>query len=277
MLAIVIPYFKLIFFEETIKSLSNQTDKRFKVYIGNDASPENPLLILEKYKDKFDFVYKVFEDNLGSISLVKHWERCIDLANNEEWIMILGDDDVLEENVVECLYKHLTIFNKKSNVIRFASKSLNMNLNASLSNSFTNPLWEKASDSYFRRYKGLTRSSLSEHVFSKDTFEKYRFLDFPLAWHSDDAAWLFFSDGKPIYSINESNLVIRYSTLSISGKQNNQKLKDIASENFYKECIIKKIDLFTNTQQVDLMLEYETSILKNRKLIFREWVYLIGF
>ena len=33
MLAIVIPYFKLTFFEETLQSLANQTDQRFKVYI----------------------------------------------------------------------------------------------------------------------------------------------------------------------------------------------------------------------------------------------------
>jgi glycosyltransferase involved in cell wall biosynthesis len=277
MLAIVIPYYKLTFFDETLKSLSNQTDKRFKVYIGNDASPENPSLILEQYKDKFNFVYQKFEDNLGSTSLVKQWERCIDLVNDEEWIMILGDDDVLEDNVVESWYKHFNIFNKKSNVIRFASKSLNMNLNGIISNSFINPVWEKASDSYFRRYKGLSRSSLSEYVFSKDIFEKYGFLNFQLAWHSDDAAWLFFSDGKPIYSINESNLVIRYSSLSITGKQNNQKLKDIASESFYKECILKKMELFTKEQQVDLVFEYENVIIKNRKLLFREWAYLLRF
>ena len=42
MLAIIIPYFKLLFFEETLQSLAIQTDKRFKVYIGDDASPEDP-------------------------------------------------------------------------------------------------------------------------------------------------------------------------------------------------------------------------------------------
>ena len=35
MLAIVIPYYKYTFFEETLISLSNQTDKRFKIYIGD--------------------------------------------------------------------------------------------------------------------------------------------------------------------------------------------------------------------------------------------------
>jgi hypothetical protein len=40
MLAIIIPYYKLCFFEENLQSLAAQTDKRFKVYIGDDASPE---------------------------------------------------------------------------------------------------------------------------------------------------------------------------------------------------------------------------------------------
>ena len=35
MLAIVIPYYKYSFFEETLISLSNQPDKRFKIYIGD--------------------------------------------------------------------------------------------------------------------------------------------------------------------------------------------------------------------------------------------------
>lgn len=277
MLAIVIPYYKLIFFEETLKSLSAQTDKRFRVYIGNDASPEDPSLLLEEYKDKIDFVYQLFEENLGGASLAKHWERCIALVKDEDWIMILGDDDVLENNVVESWYKHYNIFKTKSNLVRFASKSFNMNLNGRISDSFINPEWEKASDSYFRRFKGLTRSSLSEYAFSKTVFKKYGFFDFPLAWHSDDAAWLFFSDDKLIYSINESNLLIRYSSSSISGKQNNQKLKDIASEKFYSQCITKKIELFNKSQQLDLILEYEIAIKKNRKLRLAEWRYLLLF
>ena len=42
MLAIVIPYYKLTFFEATLQSLADQTDKRFMVYIGDDASLESP-------------------------------------------------------------------------------------------------------------------------------------------------------------------------------------------------------------------------------------------
>ena len=122
MLAIVIPYYKHTFFEKTLQSLSKQTDKRFKVYIGDDASPENPTALLEKYQGQFNFVYHRFETNLGGTSLAKQWERCIGLSNNEEWIMVLGDDDILGHTVVESFYKNQEIFYQKTNVIRFATK-----------------------------------------------------------------------------------------------------------------------------------------------------------
>lgn len=277
MLALVIPYYKIVFFEETLESLAKQTDKRFNVYIGDDASLEDPLPLLEKYREKFDFAYHRFEQNIGRISLVQQWERCIDLIKNEEWIMLLGDDDFLEETVVESWYKQYSVFNTKSNVIRFATKSVNMQLNNKVSNSFIHPLWEKATDSYYRRFKGMTRSTLSEYIFSKEVFSKFGFYDFPLAWHSDDAAWLSFSDHKPIYTINNSNLFIRHSSVCISGNKGNQNLKDSASEVFYAACIMKKIYLFNKTQQIDLALEYEISIKKNRKLRNNEWLKIMWF
>ena len=276
MLAIVIPYYKLIFFEETLKSLSKQTDKRFKVYIGDDASPENPEKLLSNYQDQIDFIYHRFEENLGGTSLVQQWERCIELLENEEWIMILGDDDFLEERAIESWYKHYNIFNQKSNVIRFATKSVNMKLDK-ISDLVVHPIWEKATDSYYRRFKGLTRSTLSEYIFSKDVFIKYKFHDFPLAWHSDDAAWLSFSDNKPIYTINESNLFIRYSAFSISGNKEDQDLKNLAAEKFYSESIYRNIGQFSKKQQIDLALEYEKAIKKNRKLNTKEWFSLLGF
>ena len=71
MLAIVIPYYKRTFFEETLQCLVNHTNQRFKVYIGDDASPENPSELLKKQKGRFDFVYLSFEQNIGGKSLTQ--------------------------------------------------------------------------------------------------------------------------------------------------------------------------------------------------------------
>jgi len=104
-LAIVIPYYKIDFFEVCLESLSIQTNKNFKVYIGDDASPEDPSEILEHFKDSLNIVYHRFYENLGGTSLTQQWHRCINLSAGERWIMILGDDDYLSENYVEEFYK----------------------------------------------------------------------------------------------------------------------------------------------------------------------------
>jgi glycosyltransferase involved in cell wall biosynthesis len=39
-LAIIVPAFRVRFLERTLQSLAAQTDRRFRVYVGDDASPE---------------------------------------------------------------------------------------------------------------------------------------------------------------------------------------------------------------------------------------------
>lgn len=276
MLAIIIPYYKLTFFNDTLKSLANQTDKRFKVYIGDDASIENPEVLINSYRDKFDFVYYRFEENLGSISLTKQWDRCIELSKNEEWIMILGDDDYLEETVVSLWYENYHLFDKKTEVIRFATKMV-VQKNNEISNKFEHPIWEKATDAYLRKFNHLTRSSLSEYIFSKKTFNKYHFYNYPLAWNSDDQAWLDFSDNKSIFTINESVVYVRLSSSNISGKTDNFLLKNNSQILFYKKLIKEKLHYYEHTQRLLFLRRYENDILKTRKLTSAEWFFLFVY
>uniref|UniRef100_UPI004048809C glycosyltransferase family 2 protein n=1 Tax=Mariniflexile sp. TaxID=1979402 RepID=UPI004048809C len=273
MLAIVIPYFKILYFEETIKSLANQTNKQFNVYIGDDASSEDPCSILEKHGNQFNLVYHRFDTNLGGISLVKQWERCIDLTQGEEWIMILGDDDYLSDNVVESWYKYFKHFDGKSNLVRFATKILDQNLN-SFSATFEHPIWENAAASYWRKLNHTTRSSLSEYIFSRTVYNKYGFQNFPLAWNSDDCAWLDFSDYKSIFTINESTVFVGISTSNISGKNDNLSLKQQSQIAFYKYTISEKEAIFSKKELLMLMRKYENEILKERHLTSLEWLYL---
>ena len=63
MIAIVVPYFKITFFEETLFSLANQSNKNFKVYIGNDASPDDPAELIDKYSSKINLKYQIYKEN----------------------------------------------------------------------------------------------------------------------------------------------------------------------------------------------------------------------
>ncbi|MFV8368174.1 glycosyltransferase family A protein [Flavobacterium sp. LB2R40] len=274
-LAIVIPYYKLTFFNDTLKFLANQTDKRFKVYIGDDASLENPEVLINSYRDKFDFVYHRFEENLGSISLTKQWERCINLSENEEWLMILGDDDYLENTVVASWYENYHLFYKKAEVIRFASKMIIEEINT-VSEVYTHPIWEAATESFYRKFEHLTRSSLSEYIFSRTSYIKYGFYNYPLAWNSDDRAWLDFSDNRPIFTINECVVFIRISTINISGRKDNISIKNISVIQFYKFMVLNKLQFYNKQQRERLLRRYEAEIKNERDLKWREW-YSLSF
>jgi glycosyltransferase involved in cell wall biosynthesis len=274
MLAIVIPYYKLTFFEEALQSLANQTDQRFRVYIGDDASPEPTANLLAQFQGKFDFSYFRFETNLGGISLTQQWERCIALTADEEWIMILGDDDYLEENVVEQFYINLPQFQSKTNVVRFASRTIvqEENYKATICQ---HPVWERATDAYLRKFKFLTRSSLSEYIFSKKSYEKYGFYDYPLAWSSDDRAWLDFSDEQPIFSINTAVVCSRLSTINITGKKDNLVLKNDSLVQFYKFIIQNKFNDYTKFDRVKIIRQYHYVLQCTKKLDSTDRLFLL--
>lgn len=274
MLAIIIPYYKLTFFKATLQSLVAQTDKRFKVYIGDDASPEDCSVLLQQFQGQIDFKYHRFDANLGAISLTQQWERCIALSNYEQWLMILGDDDVLDDNCVASFYANeVEIKENKSNVIRYACKVINAQGNVFLGPYF-HPKLELASDFYCRKVKNLTRSSLSEYIFKKEVFNQYKFVNYPLAWHSDDKAWLDFSENKPIYTINEAIVYVRFSEINISGRQDNIAQKLTATFQFYGDILRDKKNVFTSKQVLTILMSYEVIIKKNRKLNFNEWIFL---
>jgi len=106
-LAIVIPAYKIDYLDKTLLSIAKQTCNEFTVYIGDDASPHHLPGIIDKYRDKFRIIYKQFDENLGRNDLVSHWERCIDLVGDENWIWLFSDDDIMEQTCVEEFYNTL--------------------------------------------------------------------------------------------------------------------------------------------------------------------------
>lgn len=262
-LAIIIPYYKLTFFEATLNSLAVQTNQNFKVYIGDDASPESPNDLLEKYQRKFNFEYHHFEENLGGTSLTQQWERCIALSSNEEWIMILGDDDVLGGNVVDAFYANLLEIEKEGiNVVRFSTQKID-DEGKLISETYYHPRIEDSVDFLFRK----TRSSLSEYAFKKEQVLKIGFKNFSLGWFSDILAVLEFSNFKNIFSVNTAKIYIRISNESISGNDFNLKLKTKSTFDFYYFLLSKKSNLFSEKQKRELFSRVSKSYLNDKKKI----------
>ncbi len=275
MLAIVIPYYKFTFFEKTLNSLARQTNKNFTVYIGDDASPESPLELINSYRNEFNIIYKRFSVNLGGTSLVQQWERCVNLSV-EDWIMILGDDDELGDNVVESWFNNYEIFHEKSNVIRFASRFIFENVNK-MSDVYKHPEWETATSSFYKKFKRVSRSSLSEYIFYRKSYLEHGFYNYPLAWNSDDHAWMEFSGNKPIYTINEGVVDVRVSEYNISGKRDNLITKNLSEILFYRFVISKKLNSYDSHQRFEFIKEYRKQIKKTRRLTLPEWLFIMYY
>lgn len=273
MLAIVIPYFKLTFFEETLQSLANQTDQRFKVYIGDDASSENPKILLEKFKGQFYFVYHRFEENLGGTSLVNQWERCIEMTVDEEWLMILGDDDYISTNYIEEFYRHIAEIEKLDiNVIRFATRV--HECNGEISGLYSHPKIEKSTDFFYRKFFMKSMGSLSEQIFKREAYLKHRFRDFPLGWGSDDFAWLDFTEFGETYAINDATAFFRISNENISRSNYKEDIKKETKLLHFTIIVENYLKKFKKEQRLPLLLYYEQLIYNSNRTSFYFWLIM---
>ncbi|MEN5058245.1 glycosyltransferase [Sphingobacterium kitahiroshimense] len=218
-LAIIIPAYKVTYLEETLLSLSKQSNLRFTVYIGDDASPYDLNVIIDQYREKLDIVYHRFENNLGSVSLTKQWERSVGLSK-EEWIWLFSDDDVIEKNAVQVFYDS---YNESCKLYKFHTQVIDGNgavnqYYAKFDNQ--NKFEDSISSVDFIRNRLACngfRSFAVEYIFHRSFYERFKFVDFPLAWGSDDATWLLYSLANN-RQINLLNAIVywRYSGLNIS-------------------------------------------------------------
>lgn len=235
-LAIVIPYYKINFFEETLQSVALQTDKRFTLYIGNDAGPNDPLALIKKYFDDGEFQYFNYEDNLGGKNLALQWERILENVQ-ENWFQILGDDDMIGENFVEEFYNSLPILEAENiTALKFTHNWIDEKNKLIESFNYKKKFLESV-DFIVKKHKGEVRSSLSENIFATKMWRKFRFQKIPLAWGSDDLALLQFSGYKKILYNQNSKVLVRISKESISGSTVFEKQK-IFSINVFREKII---------------------------------------
>lgn len=254
-LAIVIPYYKINFFEDTLKSIALQTDKRFTLYIGNDASKNDPLPLIKKYFSETEFQYFDYKDNLGGKNLVLQWERILENVQ-EDWFQILGDDDMISQNFVEEFYNSFPILEaQKITAIKFTHDWIDEENNLIESFNYKQDYLESV-DFIIKKHKGEIRSSLSENIFATKMWKKFRFQEIPLAWGSDDLALLHFSGhGKIAYKQN-TKVLVRISTSSISGSSDFDREKDFATNVFREKIILQSATYFPKSFINQIIDEY---------------------
>lgn len=260
-LAIIIPAFKAKFLKCSLESIASQTNQNFKLYVSDDGSNEDLNSIVKNFETKINLEYYRFDVNIGAQNLVKHWNRSIALAK-EEWVWLFSDDDIMPSTCVNSFHEALEKHNLKTNLFRFNIEIIDIN-NKIICSKQKHPEFQEPLNFLINRLESKVLSAGVEYIFKKDIFNKNNgFVDFPLAFCSDDASWILFSDQLPICTINTENILWRSSGINISSKRGLQYNKIIAYLAF-----MNWINEYFTTQKILLKPKYEKWFFESLKYV----------
>lgn len=214
-LAIIIPAYKATFLRAALDSIAAQTCQDFTLYIGDDCSPHQLGAIVDEYRGKINLVYKRFEANLGGKDLVAQWERCIAMSQDEPYIWLFSDDDVMEPECVEA-FLSLPEETRNNYVVHFNIHQIDERgeiIKTPIAYPERMTVKEYLDAKLFQ--KGII-SYVVEFVFPRWIHEKTGgFQNYDLAWGSDFVTWLKFGEAcEGIYTINKNDAYVRWRSSS---------------------------------------------------------------
>lgn len=182
----LLPAYKPDFFEVALRSIKSQTFKDFKVLVSDDCSPHDLKSIYNKVcGDDVRFSFRRNEVNMGSKSLVSHWNLLVDMCDTEYFILA-SDDDVYELSFLEEVDKLAQKY-PEVDLIRARVRLINDSSNI----AFYDGIYQEFTDSLefvHLMYLHNSIKCIANYTFRLDALKAIGgFIDFPLAWFSDRA------------------------------------------------------------------------------------------
>ena len=236
--SIGIPAFKSKFLKECILSILSQTYTNFELIIVNDCSPE-PLGDIIKQFDDERIKYFVNETNTGALNVVNNWNKCLNEADGE-FFVLMGDDDSMEPDYLEEFdkliqkYPDLDVYHCRTRLINEDSKPI------MLTPSW--PEYESVYENIWHRINSFRVQYISDFVYRTDALnERGGFFYLPLAWFSDDVSAYIASGDKGIAHTNKPVFNYRVNSLTISSTGNNEmKMEAIMQLNTWFNVFLAK-------------------------------------
>lgn len=94
------------YLEMQLESLLRQNGVSFKIYIRDDGSSDNTLLIIEEFKAKFPDKIVIIESE-KNVGIRESFEILMQKASHEDYFTFCDQDDYWESNKIEELYKEI--------------------------------------------------------------------------------------------------------------------------------------------------------------------------
>jgi glycosyltransferase involved in cell wall biosynthesis len=192
-LAIVIPVWRGRFLGAALDSLRAQTESWFRVYICDDASPDDIARIVEEHGTGLDIVYHRFASNLGGQDLVDHWNRSFALTSGEPWLWLFADDDEVMPDTVAAFYREREM---RPQARLFCLRLTVIDEFGEVTQHIPDPPEEEDSRSFLHGIlsrRGRTVRG-ADHIFARSLFiECGGFVWTPQALYADIATWVKFT------------------------------------------------------------------------------------
>jgi len=204
----IISAYKEKHIKETIDSIISQTYQCWELIIVNDNPQSNIKSIVSEYLVDKRIRYFENEVNIGGENLIKQWNDCLKHVRTK-YLILASDDDIYEPDYLE---EMVSLTEQLPNVDLFHCriKYIN-NTGETLQISQPAQRFESSVDFIYQRLFWNRKQTLQEFMFrTTPLLENGGFVDFPLAWYSDDATLALMSSngvgytGKTLFNMRLS-------------------------------------------------------------------------
>ena len=233
-LSFILPAYKAKFLEQTLQSILGQTYSDIEVFVVDDCSPDDIEGTVRKFEDR-RLHYCRNTRNIGSHEgIIAAWTNAVRLAKSK-WFVCAGDDDVYLPDFADTLlrlaskYPHCDLFHARCATINSEGKWI----------SAGDERLEFETQAQMMYARGAKRSMqfMPDFMFRTEAFFRMGgFVDFPLAWYSDDATVFKMSANGCAHS-QEILFLFRWSGLNISCKIGDTIPVKITSGEMYKQWV----------------------------------------
>lgn len=231
----VLAAFKRRFLAEAIESILSQTYRNFELVVVDDCSPENLQEVVDQYGDP-RLSYHRNETNLGRHSLIGAWNHAMSYARGE-WSLIASDDDIYLPTFLERLlelserYPDCELLHGRCATIDGTGRWTGL-----AEERFE---FETQLQMLYARGVGRALQQAPDFMFKTDAYRRLGgFVDFPLAWFSDDATWLALAARGCAHS-QEVLFCFRQSGINISTAHDRNIAEKIRAGELYKKWALE--------------------------------------
>lgn len=230
----LMPAYKTAFLKDAIESILNQSLPDFELIISDDCSPDPVKGVYELFSSDPRVRYLCNSSNIGAEKLVSHWNILLREARGE-YIIVAGDDDIYENNFLQNVnevteeYPLLDLIRARTRRINYQGKLLEEEKQQS--NIFLG-----CKDFLYKQFSPDHIHCMGSFVFRKEALiTRGGFVDFKLAWFSDDASSIMCSENGVVLT-SAVSFNFRTSTANISELKNKSMtmMKCCSTQSFFK-------------------------------------------